>query len=99
MNQRQLQAIDYWREKNRVLREQLGDRRLRLNNDQRRRLAPKARGLGRKILSEVATIVTPETLFAWHRRLIAKKYDGSHKRGSERPRIAPARWDRAIIQF
>jgi hypothetical protein len=39
MNQRQLQAIDYLREENRVLREQLGGHRLRLNDDQRRRLA------------------------------------------------------------
>ena len=42
MNQRQLQVIDYLREENRVLREQLGGRRLRLNDDQRRRLAAKA---------------------------------------------------------
>jgi hypothetical protein len=34
----------------------------------------------------VATIVTPETLLAWHRRLIAQKYDGSGKRGWGRPR-------------
>jgi hypothetical protein len=61
MNQRQVQMIDYLREENRVLREQLGGRRLRLNDDQRRRLAAKAKGLGRKLLAEVATIVTPET--------------------------------------
>ena len=71
MNQRQLQVIDYLREENRVLREQLGGRRLHLNDNQRRRLATKAKGLGRKILADVATIVTPETLLAWHRRLIA----------------------------
>ena len=88
MNQRQLQVIDYLPEENRVLREQLGGRRLRLNDDQRRRLAAKAKGLGRKLLSEVATIVTPETLLAWHRKLIAQKYDGSGKRGPGRPRTA-----------
>src|SRR6476660_4994714 len=88
MNQRQLLVIDYLREENRVLREQLGERRLRLNDDQRRRLAAKAKGLGRKILAEVATIVTPETLLAWHRKLIAQKYDGSEKRGPGRPRTA-----------
>ena len=70
MDQRQLQMIDYLREENRVLREQLGGRRMRLNDDQRRRLAAKAKGLGRKLLAEVATIVTPETLLAWHRKLI-----------------------------
>jgi hypothetical protein len=86
MNQQQLQLIDYLREENRVLREQLGKRRLRFNDDQRRRLAAKAKGLGRKLLREVATIVTPETLLAWHRRLIAQKYDGSGKRGCGRPR-------------
>jgi hypothetical protein len=65
MNQRQRQSMDYLREENRVLREQLGGRRLRLNDDQRRRLAAQAKGLGRKMLAEVATIVTPETLLAW----------------------------------
>ena len=88
MNQRQLQVIDFLREENRVLREQLGDRRLRLNDDQRRRLATKAKGLGRKILAEVATIVTPETLLAWHRKLIAQKYDGTGNRQAGRPRKA-----------
>jgi len=88
MNQRQLQVIDYLREENRVLREQLGERRLRFTDDQRRRLAAKAKELGRKLLREIATIVTPETLLAWHRKLIAQKYDGSAKRGPGRPRTA-----------
>ena len=88
MNQRQLNAIEYLREENRVLREQLGGKRLRLNDDQRRRLAAKAKGLGRTILAEVATIVTPETLLSWHRKLIAQKYDGSGQRGPGRPRTA-----------
>ena len=87
-SQRQLQIIDYLREENRVLREQLGGRRVRLNDNQRRRLAAKAKGLGRKLLAEVATIVTPATLLAWHRKLIAQKYDGSGKRGPRRPRTA-----------
>src|SRR4051794_18517197 len=85
MNQRQLQMIEYLREENRVLREQLGDRRVRFNDDQRRRLAAKAKGLGRKRLAGLATLVTPETLLAWHRKLIAQKYDGSQKRGPGRP--------------
>jgi hypothetical protein len=51
--------MDYLKEENRVLREQLGERRLRLTDDQRRRLAAKAKGLGRKVLQEVATIVAP----------------------------------------
>ena len=79
MNGRQLLLIDYLREENRVLREQLGDKRLRFTDDQRRRLAAKAKGLGRKVLVELGTIVTPETLLAWHRRLIAQKYDGQQQ--------------------
>jgi len=71
INQHQLQVIDYLREENRVMREQLGGRRLRLSDDQRRRLAAKAKLLGRRLLAEVATIVTPETLLPWHRKLIA----------------------------
>ena len=86
MNQPQQHAIEYLREENRVLREQLGGRRLGLNDDQRRRLAAKAKKLGRRLLAEIATIVTPETLLAWHRKLIASKYDGSGQRGPGRPR-------------
>jgi hypothetical protein len=51
-------------------------------------LAAKAKALGRKLLVELGTIVTPETLLAWHRRLIAQKYDRSKKRGPGRPRTA-----------
>ena len=90
MNQQQLHAIDYLREENRILREQLGTRRLRLNDDQRRRLAAKAKGVGRKLLTDVATIVKPATLMAWHRRLIAQKYDGTARREPRRPRTATA---------
>src|SRR4051794_3130859 len=86
MNQQQQQAIEYLREENKVLREQLGGRRLRFTDDQRRRLAAKAKGLGRRALAAVATLVTPETLLAWHRKLIARKYDGSAGREPGRPR-------------
>lgn len=85
MNQRQQNVIEYLREENRVLREQLGDCRLRFNDDQRCRLAIRAKGLGRKVLMEIATLVTPATLLAWHRKLIAQKYDGSARRKPGRP--------------
>src|SRR3954471_15573227 len=52
MNQRQQDVIEYLREETRVLREQLGDRRLRFTDDQRRRLAVRAKGLGRKLLGK-----------------------------------------------
>src|SRR5262249_62426423 len=51
------------------------------------RLAAKARTLGRRLLREFATIVTPDTLLAWHRALIAKQYDGSTRRGPGRPPV------------
>ena len=59
------------------MREQLGPRRLRFTDDQRRRLAAKAKTLGRRLLQDITTIVTPDTLLAWHRRLIARQFDGS----------------------
>jgi len=82
LNQYQRDVMDYLQEGNRVLREQLGNRRLPLNDDQRRRLAGKAKKLSWRVLHELSTIVTPETLLAWHRKLIARKYDGSRRRGS-----------------
>jgi len=63
MNQHQLQIIDYLREENGFFASNSAGR-VRLNDNQRRRLAAKAKGLGRKNLAEVATIVTPETLLA-----------------------------------
>lgn len=59
--------------------------RLRFTDEQRRRLPVKAKLLGRKLLEDVAIIVTPETLLSWHRKLIAKKYDGSARRAPGRP--------------
>ena len=85
LNRQQQDLIDYLREENRILREQLGNRRLRLTDDQRRRLAVRGKMLGRKALSEVAGIVTPDTILRWYRRLVAKKYDGSGHRGRGRP--------------
>jgi hypothetical protein len=85
MNQRQQHVIEYLVEENRVLREQLGDRRLRFTDSQRRRLAAKAKRLGRRVLDQVATIVTPATLLTWHRKLIAQKYDSSALRKPGRP--------------
>jgi putative transposase len=65
MNQQQQDAIAYLREENHVLREQLGGKRIRFTDDQRRRLAAKGKALGSKVLREVCTLVTPETLLRW----------------------------------
>ena len=88
MNHHQEAVIDYLREENRILREQLGERGLRLTDARRRRLAVRGHRLGRKALSQVASIVTPDTVLRWYRHLIARKYDGSANRGRGRPRTA-----------
>ena len=80
VNRDQARIIDYLREENRVLREQLGGRRLRLTDAQRRRLAAKGKVLGRRVLHAVATIVRPDTILRWHRRLIAAKWTFPKKR-------------------
>ena len=74
LNRHQQTAIEYLIEENRVLKEQLEGQRLQLTDEQRVRLAVKAKALGRQLLSEIATIVNPDTLLAWHRKLIAKKW-------------------------
>jgi hypothetical protein len=84
MNRHQQVVIEYLQEEIRVLKEQLG-KRPRFNGDQRRRLAVKGKSVGRKDLLRLASIVTPDTLLAWHRRLIARKYDGSAQRSPGRP--------------
>jgi transposase InsO family protein len=76
VSRQQTVVITYLIEENRVLREQLESdgKRLRFTDDQRRRLAAKGKPLGRKALRQIATIVTPETILAWHRKLIAAKW-------------------------
>ncbi len=79
-NRHQVQVIDYLIEENRVMKEQLGNKRLRITDNQRRRLAVKGHALGRAVLSQVATIVTPDTILRWHKKLIAMKWTFSGKR-------------------
>jgi len=77
LNREQQRIIEYLQVENQVLREKLGKGRILLNDDQRRRLAVKAKALGRRLLRELATIVTPDTILRWHRELVAQKWDFS----------------------
>ncbi len=70
---------EYLITENRVLRAQIKGR-LKLTDGERKTLAEIGKKLGKKALEEVASIVKPETILAWHRRLVAKKFDGSKKR-------------------
>ena len=74
LDRREREAVAYLIEENRLLRRQLGPRRLRLSDDDRRRLAARAHRVGRATLRQIATIATPDTLLRWHRQLIARKW-------------------------
>jgi transposase InsO family protein len=80
LQRHQQQVITYLLAENRVLKAQLGDRRLRLTDTERRQLAALAYPLGRKRLKGIATLVTPDTLLRWYKHLIAQKFDGSKRR-------------------
>ena len=84
----QHKVVEYLREENRVLKAQLGSRRVQLTDEERRRFAVLGASLGRRILAEVATIVTPDTILRWHRQLIARKWTYP-KRRPGRPSVLP----------
>jgi transposase len=62
--------------------------RIRFTDEERRRLVDAALAMGRKAMRSVVTIVKPETVLAWQRRLEQKKWDYSRRRrrGPGRPR-------------
>ena len=65
----QAAVIAFLREENRVLKARLAGQRLRFNDGERRRLGELGHRLGRRVLAEVATLVTPDTILRWHREL------------------------------
>ena len=93
INRQQQEAIEYLKEENKILRDELlkatGKKRIFLNNKQRRRLAILAKRVGRKALFDISGVFSPDTLLLWHKKLVAQKYDGSKNRGKGgRPRIS-----------
>ena len=87
VDQELLLRNEYLVTENRILRNQMTGR-VRLTDGERKTLAEIGQKLGKKALEEVATIVKPDTILAWHRRLVAKKFDGSAQRKAPgRPRI------------
>lgn len=87
INRHQLDVIEYLKAENGVLREMLGRRKLRFTQSQRRRLATKAKNRKRRVLLDIGSLITPDTLLRWHRELISHKWDYSHIRNPERPRL------------
>jgi len=92
INRQQQEAIEYLKEENKILKHELlkatGKKRILLSDKQRRRLAILGRRLGRKALSEICCVFSPDTILKWHRKLVAQKYDGSkHRSKFGRPRI------------
>jgi transposase InsO family protein len=89
VNQELLLQNEYLAAENFILRAQL-PARLRLSDPERTTLAEIGKRLGRKALAQVACVAKPDTILAWHRRLIAQKFDGSKRRSYPgRPRIDP----------
>ena len=78
---------EYLVTENRILRNHIQGR-VRLSDGERKTLADIGKKLGKKALEEVAHIVTPDTILAWHRQLVAQKFDGSQQRKTlGRPKI------------
>src|SRR5512138_552059 len=86
ISRQQLIVIEYLKAENRMLRERLNGRSMRFTDKERALLARKAFRIPRKVLLELGTIVTPDTLLRWHRQLIARKFDFSDRRKPGRPR-------------
>jgi transposase len=98
VDQELLLRNEYLVAENRILRRQITGR-VQLNDGERRTLAELGKQLGIKALAEVVSVVKPETLLAWHRKLIARKFDGSpYRQYPGRPHINPA-IEKLIIQF
>lgn len=82
------QTIEYLKEENKILYQKLGRKRLILTDQERRRLAVKAKPLGRRLLAETTTSFSADTILGWYRKLVGQKYDGSKNRKGGRPKVS-----------
>ena len=81
VHRHQLLVIEFLQAENRLLKERLRGKRIRFTDAERALLAHKAKAVGRKALLDLSTVVSPDTLMRWHRRLIAQKWNFTHRRG------------------
>jgi hypothetical protein len=87
VDQELLLRNEYLVTENRILRHQIKGR-VRLSTGERNALAEIGQKLGKQALEQVTTIVKPATILAWHRNLVAQKFDGSQQRKAlGRPKI------------
>jgi transposase InsO family protein len=87
VHRHQLIVIEFLQAENRLLKDRLRGRRIHFTDAERALLARKAKAVGRKALLELDTIVSPDTLLRWHRRLVAQKWNYARRRGVGRPGI------------
>ena len=98
VDQELLRRNEYLAAENKILRSKIQGC-VRLTDSERITLAKVGKELGRRALEEIATIVKPETILRWHRRLVARKFDGSKaRRGPGRPPI-PEGVEELILRF
>src|SRR5207237_1516224 len=87
VHRHQLIVIEFLQAENCLLKERLRGKRIRFTDAERALLARKAKAVGQKALLELDTIVSPDTLLRWHRRLVAQKWNFARRRGVGRPGI------------
>jgi transposase len=89
---------EYLAAENEILHSKLSGR-LQLTNSERMRLAKLGKRLGLKALKEVAAIVKPETILTWYRKLVAKKFDGSARRGKSGRRRVDEEVEKLVLRM
>ncbi len=79
---------EYLCHENKILKSKI-KKRIAFTDDERRTLVDAALAMGRDLMKQVVTIVSPKTILAWQRKLEKEKWDFSDRRKNNpgRPRI------------